>query len=132
MPSSAILCGGSAARSVPKNLMVPEVSRIRPEIARSVVLLPAPLAPKRPTASPSPTLMLTSLIAGTEIGANDFRIGDDVLRCAFGDLLAVVEYDNVSGYGHDCAHHVLDDDDRQASLGQISDQRHRLIDLRVV
>jgi len=46
--------------------MDPEVVRISPEIARSVVLLPAPFAPNKPTASPSPTLMLTSLIAGTD------------------------------------------------------------------
>ena len=51
---------------VPKKLIVPAVSRIRPEIARSVVLLPAPFAPNRPTASPSPTSMLMSPIAGTE------------------------------------------------------------------
>ncbi len=44
----------------------PDVSFTRPEIARSVVLLPAPLAPNRPTASPSPISMLTSWIAGTE------------------------------------------------------------------
>src|SRR5665213_1531592 len=45
---------------------VPEVSRTRPEIARSVVLLPAPLAPSKPTASPSPTSMLMPATAGTE------------------------------------------------------------------
>src|ERR1035437_6710627 len=51
---------------VPKKLIVPEVSRTRPEIARRVVLLPAPFAPSRPTASPSPTSILTSPTAGTD------------------------------------------------------------------
>jgi hypothetical protein len=51
---------------VPKKLMVPDVSRTSPEIARKVVLLPAPLAPNRPTASPSPTSMLISPTAGTD------------------------------------------------------------------
>jgi hypothetical protein len=46
--------------------MPPDVSRTRPEITRKVVLLPAPLAPSRPTASPLPMVMLTSWIAGTE------------------------------------------------------------------
>ena len=45
---------------------LPAVSLTRPEIARNVVLLPAPFAPSRPTASPSPTWMVTPLIAGTE------------------------------------------------------------------
>ena len=44
---------------MPAKVMVPEVSFTRPEIARSVVLLPAPLAPSRPTASPSPISMVT-------------------------------------------------------------------------
>ena len=38
-----ILCGGNDARFVPKKVIVPDVSRTRPEIARSVVLLPAPV-----------------------------------------------------------------------------------------
>ena len=38
---------------------------MRPEIARKVVLLPAPFAPSSPTASPSPTAMLTPVSAGT-------------------------------------------------------------------
>ena len=51
---------------MPAKVTVPEVSRTRPEIARKVVLLPAPFAPKRPTASPSPISMLTLPIAGTD------------------------------------------------------------------
>jgi len=52
MRSSAILYAGSEVIFAPRNVIVPEVGRARPEIARSVVLLPAPFAPTRPTASP--------------------------------------------------------------------------------
>src|ERR1035437_2688065 len=55
---------------VPKKLIVPEVSRTRPEIARRVVLLPAPFAPSRPTASPSPTSILTSTAPGARRAAD--------------------------------------------------------------
>jgi hypothetical protein len=51
---------------LPEKEIVPDVGRTKPEIVRNVVLLPAPFAPNNPTASPSPTTMLTSLIAGTD------------------------------------------------------------------
>ncbi len=51
---------------MPAKVIVPEVSLTSPEIARSVVLLPAPFAPRSPTASPSPISMETFEIAGTE------------------------------------------------------------------
>ncbi len=66
MPSSGIRCGESEARLVPAKVIAPDVIFTRPEMARSVVLLPAPFAPNRPTASPSAISMLTLLIAGTE------------------------------------------------------------------
>jgi len=44
----------------------PDDSATSPEIARRVVLLPAPFAPNRPTASPALMLMETCEIAGTE------------------------------------------------------------------
>ena len=53
------LRAGSDARSVPAKVMVPDDIFTRLEMARNVVLLPAPLAPSKPTASPSPISMLT-------------------------------------------------------------------------
>jgi hypothetical protein len=60
-------------------------------------------------------------VAGAEVRANDFLIGDDVLRAALGYLLAMVEHDNMSSDSHDRAHHMLYDHDRQAALRQFSD-----------
>ena len=51
---------------MPANLTLPDDLFTNPEIARNVVLLPAPLAPSNPTASPSPISIETSEIAGTE------------------------------------------------------------------
>ena len=44
----------------------------------------------------------------------------------------MIEHDDVARDRHDRAHHMLDDDDGQARLRELSDQRHRLIDLRRV
>jgi hypothetical protein len=60
-------------------------------------------------------------VAGAKVRANDLVIGDDVLRAALGYLLAMVEHDNVPSDGHDRAHHMLYDHDRQAALRQFSD-----------
>ena len=52
-------CAGVATTSVPSIAMVPRVGRIRPEITRISVVLPAPLGPITPTASPALTSRLT-------------------------------------------------------------------------
>ena len=65
-----------------------------------------------------------------QIGPDDLRIADHFLRAALGNLLAVIQHDHAVGHGHDRAHHVLDDDDRQPARGELSEQRHGLIDLR--
>ena len=44
----------------------------------------------------------------------------------------MIEHDDVSGDRHDRAHDMLDDDNRQTPFCQVSNQRHRLIDLGVV
>src|ERR1700751_3700389 len=154
MPSSGMRYGGSVLRSVPAKVTLPVDSFTRPEIARSVVLLPAPLAPSRPTASPALMLMETWEIAGTEpyaalmplsssmgasarwrmymgpeIGADDLRIFHDLLGRAFRDLLAMVEHDDMPRHRHDRAHQVFDDDDGEPPLRQLADQRDRLVDL---
>ena len=55
----AELCprGGRAARRCrsPSTRITPAIGRTRPEIARSVVVLPAPFGPSRATTSPAPT-----------------------------------------------------------------------------
>jgi hypothetical protein len=48
-------CAGVASTSVPCIVMEPLVGRIRPEITRISVVLPAPLGPITPTASPALT-----------------------------------------------------------------------------
>ena len=64
-------------------------------------------------------------VARTEIGADHFRIFDDFLRVAFGDLLPVVEHNDVFRHRHDGAHQVLDDDDGEPAARQFTDQARR-------
>ena len=52
MPSLTTLCGGVAVMSVPLKRIRPCRGRLRPWIERSVVDLPAPLAPISVTISP--------------------------------------------------------------------------------
>ena len=47
--------GGNVVSSCPSKVMLPRVGGTSPEIVRSVVLLPAPLAPMRVTISPGST-----------------------------------------------------------------------------
>ena len=53
MPRSRTCGGEQSAMSSPSNMMLPRAGRSSPEIARRVVLLPAPLAPIRATSWPS-------------------------------------------------------------------------------
>ena len=48
-------CGGVASTSMPCMAIEPVRGRIRPEITRISVVLPAPLGPITPTASPALT-----------------------------------------------------------------------------
>ncbi len=52
-------CAGVASTSVPSIVIAPLVGRIRPEITRIRVVLPAPFGPITPTASPAFTSRLT-------------------------------------------------------------------------
>jgi len=54
-PSATIWCGGVDVMSLPANFTVPLLGRTRPEMARKVVVLPAPLAPMSATTWPSST-----------------------------------------------------------------------------
>ena len=55
MPSPTIRSVEAEVRSVPSNVIAPCDGRSRPEIARSVVVLPAPFAPISAISSPVST-----------------------------------------------------------------------------
>ena len=56
MPDLTMSCGRIPRTSLPANVIVPRRGRVMPWIDRSVVDLPAPLAPIRVTISPSFTV----------------------------------------------------------------------------
>ena len=59
MPSRTISCGATVSIRLPSNVIVPVFGRNKPETVRSVVVLPAPFAPRSVTISPSSTSKLT-------------------------------------------------------------------------
>jgi hypothetical protein len=63
MPSAARAAGGTARRSLPSNLMVPERAATTPDSVLNSVVLPAPFGPTMATSSPSPTAIETSCSA---------------------------------------------------------------------
>ena len=63
MPILSMLWASIARTSRPSKLMEPLFARISPEMACSVVVLPAPFAPIKVTISPWFTSKLTSLSA---------------------------------------------------------------------
>ena len=63
IPPPTISCGGAIVMSRPSKRMRPCRGRLSPLIARSVVDLPAPLAPISVTISPAPTRSETPLSA---------------------------------------------------------------------
>src|SRR5215831_4409203 len=62
-PREAFAGSGSRARSWPLTSIRPDVGLSRPAIIRSVVVLPAPLGPRKPWISPGCTSRLTPLTA---------------------------------------------------------------------
>ncbi len=60
MPWATISYAGRPASSAPSSAMRPARGAMSPEIARSSVVLPAPLGPTTATASPWATRRLTS------------------------------------------------------------------------
>ena len=64
MPIRARAVGAAPARSVPASRIAPLAVLSRPEIARRVVVLPAPLAPSSATTSPLPTVSVRSRTTG--------------------------------------------------------------------
>src|SRR3954464_9938679 len=55
MPSLARAAGERLARSAPSTQIEPAIGFTRPDTARRVVVLPAPLGPSSATTSPGPT-----------------------------------------------------------------------------
>src|SRR3712207_3267202 len=110
MPIRTIFSGENRSMRRPWNSIDPAVERTRPEMARSVVDLPAPFAPSTATTPPSDTSMVMSRRAMTgpycartslrrsighllaEIRLDHFRIGADLRRGAFGDLAPEVQH----------------------------------------
>src|SRR5215475_9420456 len=69
-------------------------------------------------------------VAAPEIGANDERVGSDLFRPSFGNLLPVIENDNMLSNGHHGAHDMLNDYDGQSAVAKLAHERDGLIDLR--
>ena len=63
--SPTICSGANVSMRLPSNQTSPVVGRIKPEMVRNVVLLPAPLAPSNVTISPASTCRLTPRSACT-------------------------------------------------------------------
>ena len=63
MPSRTMPCAGSAVMSRPSNTIDPRRGWLRPLIERSVVVFPAPFAPRSVTISPERTSRFTPLSA---------------------------------------------------------------------
>ena len=64
-PRRVIRSAGWPAMSAPSKRTVPSMTGIIPEMARKVVVLPAPLSPSRATISPSPTLRSIPKMTGS-------------------------------------------------------------------
>src|SRR5215471_12774042 len=135
MPSRATSSGERWLMTCPSKRTLPPVLRTVPEMARRVVVLPAPLAPSRATIVPSSTFSDTPCSALTEpydawtsvssssaIGLSpQVRVDDRLVlahlaRGALGDLLAEVQHHHPVGDAHDQVHVVLDHEQGEAEL----------------
>src|SRR6267142_4547089 len=145
-PRETIACGGTSRSDWSSSVIVPRLGWSSPEIVLSVVVLPAPLFPRRVTISPCPTSSPTALSARispyatsidstlstrprprsgsalAEIGLDHARVALDFPWGALGDLLAVIQYGHPVGDFHDHAHVVLDQDDGEPQVGDESPQ----------
>src|SRR5262249_43565124 len=111
----------------------------KPEMQRSIVVLPAPLAPIRVTNSFSETTRLTSRNATTapyrqlmfltcniyhpfaaEIGGDNFRVSADLRRTPLSNLYAMMENQHIARYRHHDIYIVLNENDRHSPRTQIA------------
>src|SRR3954453_19586831 len=135
MPRAATCSGRMPRMSLPSKTMGPR-ARTVPLIARRVVVLPAPFAPRMPTAPLSGTLSDTpsstctgpydavtsssssSVIRGVlpDVRLDDTSVGLRLGGRPLHELAPVIEHDDAVGEGGDEAHVVLDDDDGDVVL----------------
>src|SRR6266852_4968977 len=138
MPARTRSSGARPSMRRPSKCTVPSVLT-SPDTARSVVVLPAPLAPRIVVMPPSSTAKLTPCSTrvqpyracrstavssadmsgrgpvGAQVGADDVGVLLDHGRWALGDLPAEVEDDDAVGDLHDEAHVVLDEQHRHGA-----------------
>src|SRR5580658_877896 len=144
------------AMDLPPSMMSPCVRTI-PQMARSVVVLPAPFAPKSAVTPPSSTEksmpcstfvspyaacrplasssagMSVFLLRVAEIGADDFRFGAHFVRRAVGDLNAELQRDDLVGHTHHQIHMMLNE--QYADVELLPDPAHQsgeFVDLTVI
>ena len=116
------------ASSSPLNRTEPELGFSIPVMARTMVVLPAPLEPRMATISPSSRVKLMShriltepypafnpstfsmyvLLLCPQIDFHHIRIIHDLLRRPFRDLLPMVEHNDLLTETDHCLHDVLD------------------------
>src|SRR5262249_406554 len=141
MPRASIRRAEAPVTSSPSNVTRPAAGRIRPEIALSVVVLPAPLAPISTTSSPRATSIERSCTAATlpyrhsrrstcstggplaEIGPDHLRVRLDLRRRPVRDDAALIEADHAVGHAHHGAHVVLDQQQRDVAAADLFERR---------
>src|SRR5260370_551777 len=135
MPRRAMCSGARLEMSWPSKTTLP-VLRTVPDMARRVVVLPAPLAPRSATMPPASTLSDTpcsalmgpyaattpfssscAILLRPQVGLDDARVGLHFARGAFGDHAAEVEHDDAIADSHDQVHVVLDNQQSQVEVG---------------
>src|SRR5438445_1620708 len=146
MPAARTSAGSAPWIGRPSNTMRPRVGASRPETARSVDVLPAPLAPITQTSSPGYTTRSRprrtatgpyaawrssrlsngarsdTAIDGPQVGADDVRVRLDRGGRALRDHAAVGQHDHGVRDGHDHPHVVLDQEDGGALVTDSTDQ----------
>src|SRR6218665_2222804 len=139
----------------PCNVISPPGGLIMPEMARMVVVLPAPLEPisvttwPRGTSSEMPCstctlpyppsrFLMCSMVKSwclscrraAEVGFDDLRVGLYVGGPAFGNLLAKVQHQDLVANAHHHVHVVLDQDHGDAVVANLADDGHQFLDVR--
>src|SRR6478609_7218690 len=141
MPSMTRLNARILVMSWPSKTMDPWDSGLIPEIARMVVVLPAPLAPIRVTSSPSSTdnempcsasirpyatfmslISSRGIVGHPQVGGDNRGVVADLGRQTFGDLLAELQYHDPVGHPHHQPHVVLDQQHRVPVRPDLADQ----------
>src|SRR5512136_44252 len=127
---------------LPSKVTVPAAGCTTPAMPFRIDDLPFPFPPTMATISPRSTLRDTSWMTGifpylscrfstlsivflTEIGLDDPFVVDDFVGQPLGDLLAVIEYDDLVGDRHDPFHDMLDENQGQARFPELQDKADR-------